>query len=83
MRPTKPLALLTFGALLLAVISSTADSRNSGFAGDQVIASFEREFNHKTMPATAATRVAINSDELYKLVNKPLQSAEEDVRGEL
>ena len=83
MNPTKPIVVLAFASLLLAVISSTADSRNNGVADDQVIASFEREFNHKTMPATAATRVAINSDALYEFINKPLQSAEEDVRGEL
>jgi len=83
MSPAKPTVVLTFAALALAIISSTADSRYSSVADDQVIASFERDFNHVAVPAAAATRVAINSDELYELVNKPLQSAEEDMRGNL
>jgi hypothetical protein len=83
MSPTKPIVVVTYVALALAVISSTVDSRHSGVADDQVVASFERELNHETAPEAAATRVAIESDELYRLVNEPLQSADEDVREDL
>jgi len=83
MSPAKPTVVLTFAALALAIISSTADSRYSVVADDQVIASFEREFSHETVLAAATTREAISSDVLYELINKPLQSAEEDMRGDL
>ena len=83
MSPTKPIVVVTYVALALAVISSTVDSRHSGIADDQVVASFERDFNHETVSEAATTRVAIDSDELYELVNKPLQTAEANVRGDL
>jgi hypothetical protein len=83
MSPTKPIVAVTYAVLALAVISSTVDSRHSGVVDDQVVASFERDFNHETVSEAATTRVAIDSDELYELVNKPLQTADEDVWGDL
>ncbi len=48
---------------------------------DQIVASFEREFDRQLVPATPVTRAAIDGDVLYKLVNKVLQSEDgTDVR---
>jgi hypothetical protein len=74
MNLNKSIVALTFAALLLAVVSTTAGIRNTHIAGDQIVASFEREFNHVPVAAAAATRDAIGEDELYVLINEPLQT---------
>ena len=43
---------------------------------DPIVASFERELNHKPIAAQPATRADIDEDVLYELVNKPLQDTE-------
>jgi len=83
MNPSKTIVVLIIAALLLAIISTRADSRVGGVADDPIVASFEREFNHQGTPSAAATGAAIDSDKLYELVNKPLQSPEAGIKGEL
>ena len=83
MNPGKTIVVLTIAALTLAIVSSTADSYVISIPDDQIVASFERDFNHQAVPSAPAIRVAIDSDELYQLVNRPLQSPEADNQGEL
>ncbi len=46
----------------------------SASAPDQIVASFEREFNHQRVPVAPVTRAAIDQDLLYQLVNTALRS---------
>ena len=65
--------------LLLAVLSVDVVASNSDDSSDPVVASFERELNHEPTPAQDVTRDDIDDDVLYTLVNKPLQSQDDDV----
>jgi len=67
--------------LIVIGMPMAAADTGAGETEDQVVASFEREFNHKTPAAKPATRAAIDEDVLYELVNKPLQDTE--VKNEL
>ena len=59
-------------SIVIGVPMAAADTGN-GESDDQIVASFEREFNHETPAAKPATRAAIDEDVLYELVNKALQ----------
>ena len=59
-------------SIVIGVPMAAADTGN-GESDDQIVASFEREFNHETPAARPAKRAAIDEDVLYELVNKPLQ----------
>lgn len=70
------LAWLFIAGVALATVGTQAD--DAGNDEDPVVASFERELNHETTPRKDVTRDAIDEDELYALVNKPLQSEDAD-----
>ncbi len=46
-------------------------------SADQIVASFERDFDHQLVPAAPVASVAIDGDVLYELVNKALQSEDD------
>ena len=69
----KPVTALT--CLLMIGLSAALADTGVENADDQVIASFEREFNHEPTAAKPAERADIDADVLYELVNKPLQAS--------
>ena len=68
--------------LLLAALSVDVVASNTEDASDPVVASFDRELNHEPTPAQDATRDDIDEDVLYTLINKPLQSEDDEVTEE-
>lgn len=58
-------------AALTAISAVIADDTDY-----QVAASFERELSHQPSQSVPATRNEIDKDVLYRLINKPLQTAE-------
>lgn len=59
--------------LIVIGMPMAAADAGAGESDDQIVASFEREFNHETPAEKPATRAAVDEDILYDLVNKPLQ----------
>jgi len=68
---------LMLAALSLNIVATQAD--DSAQNDDQVVASFERAFNHEPVPAQDVKRDDIDEDVLYTLVNKALQSEDDEV----
>ena len=69
----KPRTVLALSIAVVASMSAILTSAEG--SDDQIIASFEREFLHKTVPARPVTREAIDGDMLYRFVNTPLQTS--------
>lgn len=70
------LAWLIVVGIAIAAISLRAETEEG--RDDQIVASFERELNRAPAPRKEVTRDAIEEDELYVRINKPLQSDDED-----
>jgi len=70
-------AWLLLATLSLNIVATQAD--DSAQYDDQVVASFERALNHEPAPAQDVKRDDIDEDALYTLINKALQSEDDDV----
>ena len=68
--------------LLVAAFSVDAIASSDNDADDPVVSSFERELNREPAPAKDVTRDEIDEDVLYTLVNKPLQSEDDEINEE-
>jgi len=55
--------------IIRAILPLDVASAEEVIIDDQIVASFEREFNHEPASAPAVTRSAIKDDVLYKTVN--------------
>ena len=73
-------AWLLLATLSLNIVVTQAD--DSAQNDDQVVASFERALNHEPVPAQDVKRDDIDEDALYTLINKALQSEDDDVTEE-
>lgn len=58
----------------LSAFSAPAAEKPTATNDDQVVASFEREFNHEAPQPKPSTRDDVDSDILYERISKPLRT---------
>ena len=67
---------LVVATLFIAGITSQANTAPEAY--DPVLASFDRAFNHESVPAASVTGADVQNDVLYQHINRPLQTGGEN-----
>ncbi len=62
--------------LPILIIILSIGTANAGDTGDQVLASFDRAFNHQQAPQRAINREAVSADPLYTMISTALWTDE-------